>query len=209
MTKEASSMQKGAERNSLVQSGVDLARIQAAVREMLLAIGEDPDREGLRETPRRIAEMYQELFAGLWQDPARHLQVTFEEGHDELVIVKAIPFHSMCEHHFMPFFGVAHVGYLPRGRVVGISKIARVVEELARRPQLQERLAAQVADTLMTGLEPQGVGVVIEAEHTCMTARGVRKPGSRIVTSVTRGLFREDPAIREEFFALIGHGPGR
>ncbi len=151
-------MQKGAERNSLVQSGVDLARIQAAVREMLLAIGEDPDREGLRETPRRIAEMYQELFAGLWQDPARHLQVTFEEGHDELVIVKAIPFHSMCEHHFMPFFGVAHVGYLPRGRVVGISKIARVVEELARRPQLQERLAAQVADTLMTGLEPQGVG---------------------------------------------------
>lgn len=202
-------MQQRAERNGLVQPGVDLARVQAAVRELLEAIGEDPDREGLRETPRRIAEMYQELFSGLWQDPARHLQVSFEEGHDEMVIVKAIPFYSMCEHHFMPFFGVAHVGYLPRGRVVGISKIARVVEELARRPQLQERLTAQVADTLMAGLEPRGVGVVIEAEHTCMTARGVRKPGSRIVTSVTRGLFRDNLATRAEFLSLIGYGSGR
>ncbi|HEY8531036.1 MAG TPA: GTP cyclohydrolase I FolE [Limnochorda sp.] len=202
-------MQQRAERNGLAQRGVDLARVQAAVRELLEAIGEDPDREGLRETPRRIAQMYQELFSGLWQDPARHLQVGFEEGHDEMVIVKAIPFYSMCEHHFMPFYGVAHVGYLPQGRVVGISKIARVVEELARRPQLQERLTAQVADTLMAGLEPRGVGVVIEAEHTCMTARGVRKPGSRIVTSVTRGLFRDNLATRAEFLSLIGYGQGR
>lgn len=195
------------EKNSLVgAAAVATDRIEAAVREIIQAIGEDPEREGLKETPRRIAEMYAELFAGLRTDPARHLAVSFEEGHDEMVIVKAIPFYSMCEHHFMPFHGVAHVGYLPRGRVVGISKVARVVEELARRPQVQERLTAQVADTLMQGLKARGVGVVIEAEHTCMTARGVRKPGSRIVTSATRGLFRDNLATREEFLSLIGHG---
>ncbi|BAS25990.1 GTP cyclohydrolase I FolE [Limnochorda pilosa] len=201
-------MRVDAERNGTtrVRPGVALERIEAAVREIIEAIGEDPGREGLQETPRRIAEMYAELFSGLREDPARHLAVSFEEGHDEMVIVKEIPFYSMCEHHFMPFHGAVHVGYLPRGRVVGISKVARVVEDLARRPQLQERLTTQVADTLMQGLEPRGVGVVIEAEHTCMTARGVRKPGSRIVTSATRGLFRENMATRHEFLSLIGRG---
>lgn len=200
-------MAHDSEKNSLAGvAAVAMDRIEAAVREIIQAIGEDPEREGLRETPRRIAEMYAELFAGLRTDPARHLEVSFEEAHDEMVIVKAIPFYSMCEHHFMPFHGVAHVGYLPRGRVVGISKVARVVEELARRPQVQERLTAQVADTLMRGLKARGVGVVIEAEHTCMTARGVRKPGSRIVTSATRGLFRDNLATRGEFLSLIGHG---
>lgn len=186
----------------VVRPQVDEEKIKRAVVMMLEAIGEDPTREGLRETPRRIAEMYSELFAGLHQDPAQVLKVSFDEGHSEMVIVKDIPFYTMCEHHFLPFHGVAHVGYIPRGRVVGISKLARAVEILARRPQLQERLTSQVADSVMTTLEPHGVGVVLEGEHLCMTARGVKKPGSKVVTSAMRGVFK-NVATRAEFMALI------
>ncbi len=183
--------------------GIDLARIQRAVREIIEAIGEDPEREGLRDTPRRIANMYAEIFSGINCDPASVLQVTFEEDHQEMVILRDIPFYSMCEHHFLPFHGVAHVGYIPRGRILGISKIARVVELLARRPQLQERLTGQIADALMQSVEPQGVAVVIEAEHLCMTMRGIKKPGSTVVTSANRGIFREKPVTRDEFLSLI------
>lgn len=181
----------------------DLARIAAAVREIILAVGEDPTREGLRETPRRVAQMYAEVFTGLREDPADALRVTFEEGHQEMVLVKDIPFYSMCEHHFLPFHGIAHVGYIPRGRVVGLSKLARALDSLARRPQLQERLTSQLADIIMSTLEPSGVGVVIEAVHECMTMRGVRKPGSKTVTSAMRGSFRRTQATREEFLTLI------
>jgi GTP cyclohydrolase I len=184
---------------------IDRERIRHAVREIIEAIGEDPEREGLRDTPRRIADMYAEIFAGVGRDAAAVLAVTFDENHQEMVILRDIPFYSVCEHHFLPFHGVAHVGYIPRGHILGISKIARVVEILARRPQLQERLTAQIADTLMDSLQPQGVGVVIEAEHLCMTMRGIRKPGSIIVTSANRGIFRERPVTREEFLSLI-HG---
>jgi len=186
-----------------VTPGIDLARIQRAVREIIEAIGEDPEREGLRDTPRRIANMYAEIFSGINCDPASVLQVTFEEDHQEMVILRDIPFYSMCEHHFLPFHGVAHVGYIPRGRILGISKIARVVELLARRPQLQERLTGQIADALMQSVEPQGVAVVIEAEHLCMTMRGIKKPGSTVVTSANRGIFREKPVTRDEFLSLI------
>ncbi len=182
---------------------VDRERISRAVREIILAIGEDPNREGLRDTPRRIADMYAEIFSGIGCDPTQVLTVTFEEHHQEMVILRDIPFYSMCEHHFLPFHGVAHVGYIPRGRIVGISKIARLVEILARRPQLQERLTGQVADALMTALQPQGVAVVIEAEHLCMTMRGVKKPGTTIVTSATRGIFRDKAVTRDEFMSLI------
>ena len=178
-----------------------------AVRRLIAAIGEDPDREGLRDSPRRIAAMYRELFDGLDQDPAAVLSVGFEEGHDELVILREIPFHSMCEHHFLPFHGQAHVGYLPNGRIVGLSKIARAVEIFARRPQVQERLTSQIADCIETVLDARGVGVVIEAEHLCMTARGVRKPGAKMVTSGMRGAFRSDANTRQEFLELIR--PGR
>jgi len=177
--------------------------IRRAVTDILRAIGEDPDREGLVGTPARIAEMYAELFRGLEEDPREVLRVGFEEGHQEMVILRDIPFYSMCEHHFLPFFGVAHVGYIPRGRVVGISKLARVVEILARRPQLQERLTSQIADTIVEGLDPEGVGVVIEAEHFCMTMRGIKKPGSRVVTSANRGIFRHKAPTRAEFIALL------
>lgn len=180
------------------------AAIRKAVREIIRAVGEDPTREGLRETPRRVADMYAEVFSGLRQDPADVLRVGFEEGHQELVLVKDIPFYSMCEHHFLPFHGLAHVGYIPNGRVVGLSKLARAVEILARRPQLQERLTSQLADAIMTTLEPAGVAVVISAEHLCMTMRGVRKPGSRTVTSAMRGVFQRNPATRAEFMSLIG-----
>ncbi|HEY7124840.1 MAG TPA: GTP cyclohydrolase I FolE [Ktedonobacterales bacterium] len=186
----------------VVRPQVDKEKIKRAVVMLLEAIGEDPTREGLLETPRRIAEMYTELFAGLHQDPAQVLKVSFDEGHSEMVIVKDIPFYTMCEHHFLPFYGVAHVGYIPRGRVVGISKLARAVEILARRPQLQERLTSQLADSIMTTLEPHGVGVVLEGEHLCMTARGVKKPGSKVVTSAMRGVFK-NVATRAEFTALI------
>ena len=185
----------------------DVEAAEDAVRRLIEAIGEDPDREGLRDSPRRIAAMYRELFDGLEQDPAAVLAVGFEEGHDELVILREIPFHSMCEHHFMPFHGQAHVGYLPDGRIVGLSKIARAVEILARRPQLQERLTSQIAECIEQVLDARGVGVVIEAEHLCMTARGVRKPGSKMVTSAMRGAFRSDANTRQEFLELIR--PGR
>jgi len=181
---------------------IDEAAIKTAVVMMLKAIGEDPTREGLRDTPRRIAEMYRELFSGLKQDPADVLKVGFDEGHSEMVIVKDIPFYTVCEHHFLPFYGVAHVGYIPRGRVVGISKLARAVEILARRPQLQERLTSQIADSVMTTLEPNGVGVVLEGEHLCTTMRGVKKPGSKVVTSAMRGVFK-NVATRAEFMSLI------
>ncbi|HEY7350470.1 MAG TPA: GTP cyclohydrolase I FolE [Ktedonobacterales bacterium] len=184
------------------EPSVDAEAIKTAVVMMLKAIGEDPTREGLRDTPRRIAEMYAELFAGLKHDPAEVLQVSFDEGHSEMVIVKDIPFYTVCEHHFLPFHGVAHVGYIPRGRVVGISKLARAVEILARRPQLQERLTSQIADTVMTTLEPNGVGVVLEGDHLCMQMRGVKKPGSKVVTSAMRGVFK-NVATRAEFMALI------
>lgn len=184
---------------------IDCERIARAVREILLAIGEDPDREGLLNTPRRVAAMYQEVFSGLTEDPADVLAVGFDENHQEMVIVKDIPFYSMCEHHLLPFHGQAHVGYIPSGRVVGISKIARALEVLARRPQLQERLTSQLADILLHTLKAQGVGVVIEAEHLCMTMRGVRKAGSAIVTSANRGTFLSRRETRAEFLALIGH----
>jgi GTP cyclohydrolase I len=184
---------------------MDKPVIERAVHQIIEAIGEDPKREGLIGTPRRIAEMYEELFAGLKEDPRELLEVGFDdEDHHELVIVKDIPFYSMCEHHFLPFHGIAHVGYIPQGRILGVSKVARLVDMLARRPQVQERLTTQIADFLCQGgLKAAGAGVVIEAEHLCMTMRGIKKPGSKVVTSATRGVFREDPRTRAEFFAIV------
>lgn len=188
----------------LVLSPLASRRIERAVREILEALGEDPDREGLRETPRRIASMYAELFAGLRHEPSEVLGVTFAEDHHEMVILRDVPFHSLCEHHLLPFSGVAHVGYIPNGHVVGLSKLARVVDILTRRPQVQERLTSQVADAIETELAPLGVGVVIEAEHSCLTIRGIRATGSRMITSAMRGVFRDGPATRAEFLDLIG-----
>jgi GTP cyclohydrolase I len=182
---------------------IDRAKIEKAVASIIEAIGEDPKREGLVGTPKRIAEMYAEVFGGIYEDPGEELRVGFEEGHQEMVILKDIPFYSMCEHHFLPFHGLAHVGYIPSGRVVGASKIGRVVEILARRPQLQERLTTQIANTIVSVLEPKGVAVVIQAEHLCMTMRGVKKPGSNIVTSAMRGLFQKNPLTRSEFLSLV------
>ena len=183
---------------------VDRPRAEAAIRELLLAIGEDPDREGLRDTPARVAKSYEELVAGLDQDPEEVLTAVFEVGHDELVLVKDIEMWSMCEHHLVPFFGVAHVGYIPTdgGRVTGLSKLARVVDVFARRPQVQERLTTDIADALIEHLDPRGVIVVIEAEHLCMTMRGVRKGGAKTITSAVRGQLR-DPATRAEAMGLI------
>ncbi len=183
---------------------IDQAKIRDAIISIIEAIGEDPTREGLVDTPRRIGEMYADIFSGLYQDPEEHLRVGFDEGHEEMVIAKAIPFYSMCEHHFLPFYGLAHVGYIPNGRVVGASKLARTVEIIARRPQLQERLTTQIADTIVRALEPKGVAVILQAEHLCMTMRGIKKPGSNIVTSAMRGLFRQRAATRAEFLTLIG-----
>ena len=185
--------------------GIDKPRIEAAVREMLIALGEDPDREGLLRTPRRVAEAYEELFAGLREDPRTHLSTTFDENHKEMVVLRDIPFASLCEHHLLPFTGTAHVGYIPRGRIVGLSKLARLVEGYARRPQVQERLTSEVADALMAELQPDGCGVVIEAVHTCMTIRGIEKAGATMVTSAMRGGFRNRPETRAEFMAII-HG---
>ena len=182
---------------------IDQDKIKKAVHDILVAIGEDPSREGIRETPRRIAEMYAEVFRGINEDPREVLSVGFEEGHNEMVILKDIPFYSICEHHLLPFYGMTHIGYIPKGRVVGASKLGRVVEILAKRPQLQERLTTQIADTIVEGLQPQGVAVVIEAEHLCMTMRGVKKPGSNIVTSAMRGSFRSRAVTRAEFLSLI------
>ena len=184
---------------------VDTERIKKAVIEIFEAIGEDPGREGLRDTPRRIAGMYAEVFSGLAVDATEYLRVGFEVAHDEMVILRNIPFYSMCEHHFLPFHGEAHVGYVPDGRVVGISKLARTVEAFARRPQIQEVLTTQIAEAIMDCLHPDGVAVVIEAEHLCMTMRGVQKPGSRLVTSAMRGMFRQSSVTRSEFLALV-HG---
>ncbi|WP_457035104.1 GTP cyclohydrolase I FolE [Geodermatophilus sp. SYSU D01176] len=187
------------------RQGVDLERAAAAVRELLLAVGEDPDRPGLQETPGRVARAYAETFAGLWEDPAAVLATTFDEDHDEMVLVKDIPMYSTCEHHLVPFHGVAHIGYIPGedGRVTGLSKLARLVEVYARRPQVQERMTSQIADALADVLKPRGVLVVIEAEHLCMAMRGIRKPGSSTVTSAVRGIFRESPATRSEAMSLV------
>jgi GTP cyclohydrolase IA len=189
----------------LPEGRVDTARIEAAVREILLAIGEDPDRPGLEKTPARVGRAYAEIFAGLGQDPYEVLATTFDEDHDELVLVKDIPMYSTCEHHLVPFHGVAHVGYIPGadGRVTGLSKLARLVEVYARRPQVQERLTRQVADSLYEVLKPRGVIVVIEAEHLCMAMRGIRKPGSTTVTSAVRGAFRDSAVTRSEAMSLI------
>jgi len=187
---------------------MDKKRIENAVREILFAIGEDPDREGLTGTPNRIARMYEEIFSGLKEDPNKHLEIFFqEEQHEELVLVKDIPFYSMCEHHLVPFFGKAHVGYLPKeGRLTGLSKLARVVDTVAKRPQLQERLTATIADSLINTLKPYGVIVVVEAEHMCMTMRGIKKPGSKTITSAVRGYFNDDAKARAEALALINFG---
>lgn len=180
-------------------------KIETAVRMILEAVGEDPEREGLLDTPARVARMYEEIFNGLTQDPGRHLRVQFNtESHDELVLVKDIPFYSTCEHHLVPFFGRAHIGYIPDGgRVVGLSKLARALEDIARRPQLQERITSTLADIIMKEVNPWGVIVVIEAEHLCMSMRGVKKPGSKTVTSAVRGGFRTDAKSRQEALELI------
>jgi GTP cyclohydrolase I len=201
----------GVDRTRLVDpAGVDRTRLVAAVRELLIAIGENPDRDGLQRTPERVADMYLELFSGLHEDPSRHLDVRFEADHDELVLVRDIPFASMCEHHLMPFTGTAHVGYIPGidGRITGLSKLARLLDGVARRPQVQERLTSAVADVIEATLAPRGVIVVIEAEHLCMTMRGVRKPGSVTVTSAVRGLLRHDAAARGEAMSML-HGRSR
>ena len=182
---------------------VDLPRMERAVREILAAVGEDPDRDGLLETPARVARMYAELFMGLKLDPGRHLKKVFVEEFDELVLIRDISFNSMCEHHLLPFIGMAHVGYLPRGRVVGLSKLARVVEEISHRPQVQERMTHQIADLMHKELDPKGVVVVLEAAHSCMSIRGIRKPGSVTITSAVRGLFKTNQASRAEVMAFI------
>ncbi len=187
-----------------LEEHVDIAAIQGAVRTILSAVGEDPDRPGLQQTPRRVAHMYMEMFAGLHTDPERHLKVTFPETYDEMVLVRDIPFTSMCEHHLLPFSGVTHVAYIPDGKVTGLSKLARVVEEVAKRPQVQERMTQQIADLIDQHLETTGVAVVVSAEHSCMAIRGIKKPGSRTVTSALRGIFKE-PSTRAEFMSLISN----
>jgi GTP cyclohydrolase I len=182
---------------------VDLPRIQRAVREILAAVGEDPDREGLRETPARVARMYAELFAGLHQDPHEHLQKFFTQEYDEVVLVRDIAFNSVCEHHLLPFMGQAHIAYIPNGKVIGLSKLARVVEVVSKRPQVQERMTEDIANLLVEELGAKGVAVVIEASHSCMTIRGVRKPGSVCVTSAMKGVFRSNLSSRSEVMTLI------
>jgi len=184
---------------------IDEAKIKAAVSQIVQAIGDDPQREGLLDTPRRVAEMYAELFSGIPMDPKAELSVGFEESHREMVLVRDIPFYSMCEHHLLPFYGVAHVAYIPNqdGRVVGASKLARVVEVVSKRLQLQERMTSTIADSIMEAIKPDGVAVVIQAEHLCMIMRGIKKPGSALVTSALRGSFRSRIATRNEFFSLL------
>lgn len=183
----------------------DEAKIRAAVASIIEAIGEDPNREGLLDTPQRVAEMYTELFAGLGKDPKEELTTGFEIGHREMIVIKDIPFYSMCEHHLLPFYGVVHIGYIPNvsGRIIGISKLARVVETVARRPQLQERMTSEIADAVAEGVKAHGVAVVAQAEHLCMIMRGVKKPGSNVLTSAMRGAFLRRPVSRAEFFSLI------
>ena len=184
-------------------SQVDLPRIERAVREILLAVGENPEREGLQETPARVARMYAELFSGLHEDPRLHLQKFFTEKYDEMVLVRDISFNSMCEHHMLPFLGKAHIGYVPNGKVIGLSKLARVVEVVSKRPQVQERMTEEIANLLIDELDVKGVAVVIEATHSCMTMRGIRKPGSECVTSAMKGLFRSNLSSRSEVMTLI------
>ena len=201
------STETSAAANGAAAPSVDLPRIQRAVREILVAVGEDPDREGLRETPGRVARMYAELFSGLHADPRMHLKKFFSEKYDEMVLVRDIAFNSMCEHHLLPFIGKAHIGYVPNGKVVGLSKLARVVEEVSHRPQVQERMTEEIADLLVAELDVKGVAVVIEAAHSCMSIRGVRKPGSVCVTSAMKGLFRANLSSRSEVMTLI-YGKG-
>ena len=182
---------------------MDYEKIQDAIRSVLVAIGEDPHREGLADTPRRIAEMYGELFSGIGKDPASVLTIGFDEGYDETVILRDVPFHSICEHHFLPFFGTAHIAYLPTGRVAGASKLARALDILASRPQIQERLTSQLADTLYDTLQPTGAAVIMSAEHMCLSIRGARKPGSKIVTTAARGSLKDQPAARQDLLALL------
>ena len=183
---------------------IDKERVKAAVREFLAAIGEDPEREGLKETPDRVARMCEEIFAGVDEDPREVIKIFQEDGHEEMVMVKDIPLYSICEHHLLPFIGAAHVVYIPnKGRIVGLSKLARIVDTIAKRPQIQERLTSEIADFLMETIKPHGVAVVVEAEHLCMTMRGVKKPGSKTVTSALRGIARTEAKTRSEVMALI------
>jgi len=183
--------------------GIDVERVRKAVEEILLAVGEDLDREGLRKTPERVARMYTELLGGTFEDPNVHLQSVFTENYDEIVLLRDIPFYSICEHHLLPFIGKAHVAYLPTGKVLGVSKLARIVDSFAHRLQAQERLTGQIADFLMQNLKPMGVAVVLQASHSCMTIRGIRKPGSMMVTSALRGIFKKDARSRSEVLALM------
>ena len=187
------------------RSKIDAERIRKAVEEILLAVGEDIDREGLKKTPERVARMYAELLGGTFDDPHVHLQSVFTEKYDEIVLLRDIPFYSVCEHHLLPFIGKAHVAYLPTGQVLGVSKLARIVDNFAHRLQAQERLTGQIADFLMQNLKPMGVAVVLQASHSCMTIRGIRKPGSMMVTSALRGLFKKDARSRNEVLSLM-HG---
>lgn len=187
---------------------VDLARVECAVRELLLAIGEDPERDGLRDTPSRVARMYEEVSWGIGRDARDVLSVQFDESHQEMVLMRDMPFYSLCEHHLLPFFGTAHVAYIPQGKIVGISKLARAVDIFAKRPQVQERLTSQIADAIMETVGPSGVAVVMRAEHLCMSMRGVRKPGTSIVTSALRGVFVENEATRAEALSLLREGLG-
>ena len=183
---------------------MDKKKIEKAIREILAAIGEDPKRKDLQDTPRRVAEMYEEIFSGIHQDPRKELEVILDQKHDEIILLKGIPLYSICEHHLLPFVGKAHIAYIPKqGRVTGLSKIARVVDVLAKRPQVQERLTTQIAEIIMSKLKPQGCMVVIEAEHLCMSFRGVKKPGTLTVTSAVRGIFKENEKTRAETLALI------
>lgn len=185
-------------------SSVNKEQIEQAIRLILEAVGEDPNREGLLDTPKRVAKMYEEVFSGLNEDPKEHFQTVFGEDHEELVLVKDIPFYSMCEHHLVPFYGKAHVAYIPKGgKVTGLSKLARAVDAVARRPQLQERITSTIADSIVETLDPHGVMVVVEAEHMCMTMRGIKKPGAMTVTSAVRGVLEQDPAARAEVLSFI------
>ncbi len=185
---------------------VDNERIEKAVKEILLAVGEDVERDGLKGTPERVAKMYSELLAGMYEDPKEHLRNVFTEKYDEVVLLRDIPFYSICEHHLMPFIGSAHVAYLPSGTVLGVSKLARIVDCFTRRLQVQERLTNQIADFIMNGLKPRGVAVVLEASHSCMTIRGIKKPGSVMVTSALRGIFKRDARSRNEVMSLMHKG---
>ena len=203
MNERTARLSRQAKANHLADTPVDQERLRAAVREILLAVGEDPDREGLRDTPERVARMYTEMFAGLHRDPRELLQKTFTQKYDEMVLVKDIHFASICEHHLLPFLGKAHIAYLPNGKIVGLSKLARVVEVLSRRPQVQERMTEELADLLVRELDARGVGVILEASHTCMTIRGIRKPQSVCTTSAMRGAFKDNESTRAELMALV------